>query len=313
MAKQPLSDLVKQVNKIFHDVEADFYDARHPEIIGYERDLIAQTADVLWQHFGDVPQLICVDIGTGTGFVPATFAGLCKQRRKTIRWILCDISLSMLQNARSKLQKSGAQVTGCIVMDAERLPLARSTVDVITVNSVLHHLPRPDEFLAQCFDLLHLEGLLIVSHEPRLGYYRSLLWSVAKLVQYIMFAVNRLRAFLWRERVMSSGSEDSFWMQVESKLRAVGITNLSRQRIKRLVDFHSPTAGGSLDPRRGIDVGGLLTDGWEILEMRTYAHLGKLALKRSKHRLLRYIDRMLASVFPQAGSLFCFVARKARR
>ncbi len=314
MVEESAPSLVKQINAIYHDVEAQFYNARHPEIFDYEQEELLGMARLVVERLSGFDTVTCIDFGTGTGFIPEFFAKtLMGYEKPSFRWVLCDISLTMLQVARERLKNRGCQVLGCVVMDAERPAFKAGSADVITVNSVLHHLPAPQEFVRECLGLLHYGGLLVISHEPKLGYYRSFLWHVVKGVQYVYSRLKYLRTALQPRQQVGNSRNALFWEQVESKLGAAKITHLSREQVQKLVDFHSPTAGGSLGPNRGLDALHLVSGGWEIVQTHTYAHLGKLALKQPKHSLLRRIDKVLRVVFPRAGSLFWVVARKAQQ
>ncbi|MHA1788791.1 MAG: methyltransferase domain-containing protein [Candidatus Helarchaeota archaeon] len=47
--------------------------------------------------------------------------------------------------------------------------------EVITLNSVLHHIPDVDKFLSEVEELLVKDGLLIIAHEPNKLFYTNLI------------------------------------------------------------------------------------------------------------------------------------------
>lgn len=96
---------------------------------------------------------LLIDIGTGTGLM-AEIA-----RPFNVRMIGFDVSLGMLREARKK----GYQVH---MADAGNLPLPDSCVDIVTIDSVLHHLYDIPAALAEAYRILKPGGLLFTDWDP---------------------------------------------------------------------------------------------------------------------------------------------------
>ena len=90
---------------------------------------------------------LVVDVACGPGRVAAA------ARRHGARVVLLDFSRPMLERARERNPGSGA-----ISASAERLPIARGTVDSLVCNFGLLHLPHPEEALKEAARVLRPGG-----------------------------------------------------------------------------------------------------------------------------------------------------------
>ncbi len=91
-------DLIKEINRIFYEVEVKEYDRRHPDVI---------KGDSLWwndmgkKYISNTKSISLLDIGTETGFVVSILSQYLKGTNKIICY---DLSREMLQEARTKLK-----------------------------------------------------------------------------------------------------------------------------------------------------------------------------------------------------------------
>ncbi|MBX6365330.1 MAG: class I SAM-dependent methyltransferase [Gemmatimonadetes bacterium] len=302
------AERVKRINAIFHDAEARLYENRHPEIFDGLSELLVRAIGRLSRDRGIGAPRRAVDVGTGTGFMPMTL------RRATraggdAQWVLCDISYNMLRVARERVTSAGCRVLGCVAMDAERSALRPGVADLVTASSVLHHLPDPARFVQGCRQILRPGGHMLVAHEPRRGFYASAVSLPARAALQLLRIVGGVRARLRRSGTRAP--DRTFWDEVQRGLEGAGFGRMAPDEVQRLVDYHSPTAGARLDTERGLRPKELFGDGWTVVASGTYGHLGKLALKAPRRRLLGRIERLLARAFPRSGSLFYVLAERA--
>lgn len=75
---------------------------------------------------------LLVDVGTGTGDIPAAARARMASYGFDLRTIGIDASEALLRSARPRIQ-------GAIAGDALRLPLADASADVVTCSQLLHH------------------------------------------------------------------------------------------------------------------------------------------------------------------------------
>lgn len=296
--------LVIEANRIFHDLEGAHYEEKHDEIFVADRDRWERIA----QRFlgGGGPGITLLDIGTGTGFVPRTIGPLLG---KDDEYILSDLSISMLACTRDRLAEAPIP---CRVrfepVDGESYPFPSKSIDAITANSVVHHIPDLARFSGELDRVLRPGGMILIGHEPNALRHRDRRLTRAA----------RLRA-QGAEIVEQVRRTEEIVDRVSSQLveRGICTTAPSREQVVRWVDFHSPTAGTEVDRTRGIDIEEVRT-GWlpdyELLHFETSGHLpsgGHADRRKARARRIDgWIDRRFARRFPAAGETLCAVLRK---
>jgi ubiquinone/menaquinone biosynthesis C-methylase UbiE len=92
-----------------------------------------------------------LDVGAGTGQIPVE---LCR-RSEAFRVLAIDLSASMLDRARAKIEVAG--LTGRIrtdLVDAKRLPYADGRFAAVISNSIVHHIPQPQSVVSEAWRVL---------------------------------------------------------------------------------------------------------------------------------------------------------------
>jgi 2-polyprenyl-3-methyl-5-hydroxy-6-metoxy-1,4-benzoquinol methylase len=162
--KRSDAEKILQSNKEVHRLEAEIYDAIHPELFGpYERRRIARDLELIASHLGDCPELRALDVGCGTGNLTLKFL------RRGYRVKAVDLSPEMLHRLCLKVGPSDAEHLEVVEGDAEEILSAaetHGTYDLISFSSVLHHLPDYKIVLAHALRQLRPNGVLYVCHEP---------------------------------------------------------------------------------------------------------------------------------------------------
>jgi SAM-dependent methyltransferase len=154
---RPDSVEVKKANIRHHDVEAEFFERAHPEGSSvYERAKVSKSIAFIAEN-SDVRDL-CVDVGCGIGFVTSFELPLYKVVVAT------DISRRMLEVAKRRFGRLGS--LNLVVCDAEFLPLKSEIADLVSVSSVLHHLPKPFSSIRDISRILRGGGFLYITREP---------------------------------------------------------------------------------------------------------------------------------------------------
>lgn len=102
--------------------------ARSNALFGGTRAVLRRLADVLEPG----ADLSLLDVGTGSGDVPAAARALATARDARLTTIGLDVSEQMARSARRRLDAA-------VVADAMRLPFADRSADVVTCSQVLHH------------------------------------------------------------------------------------------------------------------------------------------------------------------------------
>lgn len=99
------------------------------------------------------------DLGTGTALIPLEMF----QREPAIgKVIACDLSMEMLKIADQHIQDAGAACIQTLFCDCKKLPIADRSQDLVISNSIVHHIPEPEQVLCEAIRILKPGGLLFV-------------------------------------------------------------------------------------------------------------------------------------------------------
>ncbi len=297
------------MNELFHDLEGEAYDTGHPEIFLKEKARWQQKlAQFLPQ--GDGP-LTIVDIGAGTGFVCTL---LLPHMNKADTLIFADISTKMLDICSKKIAISRIEATfRPLKMFDERLNMPDSSVDIVTINCVLHHIPNVAMMVNEINRVLKPSGVLFIGHEPNATFLQS--WFL--LNQYLLLSQctpKRIAASLLKKlglygNIVGQSKKDERLEKLNDSLMQERLIEapLSRHEVSMLVDIHSPTAGG-MHVERGLFPHEILpASQFRIRSLETYNHLSKAGRNT---RWFSAYERLLQKIFPHQGAIFFLVAEK---
>ena len=159
--------LALRVNELFHDIEGKEYQNKHNDIFTGEYDRWKTTSK---SYFADYQTPFTVlDIGTGTGFIPLTTAEFLSLDDT---FICSDISKEMLSIAEKNIATKHFQCQfEFLKLDGKKIDLENESVSIITMNSVLHHIPNLEQFCGQLNQLLKPGGRIVIGHEPNRNFY----------------------------------------------------------------------------------------------------------------------------------------------
>lgn len=150
----------KELNAIVHDREAAYYDDRF--LISYDGRIGRDVERDLRRVIGEpVRARRALDLACGTGYaaIGLAAAGLADEVHAS------DLSIKMLERCRDNTRETGAAVKLALA-DAERLPYADSSFDLIVARGALHHVPSPLEALREVRRVLEPGGVAVVLAEP---------------------------------------------------------------------------------------------------------------------------------------------------
>ncbi|MBF0625447.1 MAG: class I SAM-dependent methyltransferase [Magnetococcales bacterium] len=219
--------LVTAINRVFYESEAASYDHRHPEVMKGDRSW--------WQKVGgevlDGPRprggLNLLDVGSGTGMVMESLAEFL---RPGDRFHSIELSPSMLARTRAKWAGRAIAFQPVYINgQAGELPFANASMDLVTMNALLHHLFDPGALLAEVDRVLKPGGRVFMCHEPNKRFFQSPL----------------LRGLATLYKVAGGGIETpgaDICQRVNRELTAQGLIRqpLTEEEIHRLVEYHSP-------------------------------------------------------------------------
>ena len=152
---------ILDVNRRYHDVAADSYDAKWGISFaeGGQEQVVGKLSKLLGARPG--PYARSLEIGAGTGYFSLNMmqAGIVGQATCT------DISPGMLSTLEANAAELGLDVE-TVACDAAALPFADESFDLVFGHAVLHHLPELGRSFAEFHRVLRPGGTLFFAGEP---------------------------------------------------------------------------------------------------------------------------------------------------
>jgi SAM-dependent methyltransferase len=151
----------KLANVLYHDWEAGTYDEKwsisfDQRCIDYARERFSHVAGT-----DGWPYPSALELGCGTGFflLNLKLAGVLDQGHVT------DLSPGMVQVAKRNGASLGFELEGRVA-DAESLPYADDSFDLVVGHAVLHHIPDVELALREVLRVLKPGGRFVFAGEP---------------------------------------------------------------------------------------------------------------------------------------------------
>jgi ubiquinone/menaquinone biosynthesis C-methylase UbiE len=154
---------IKDVNTRYHDAAADEYDAKWGidfGDVGQEQvrlKLVKALGGLDGRSFGDA-----LEIGSGTGYFSLNLVQLGVIERLTAT----DISPGMLKRLANTAAALGVGGVTTVATEAEDLPFADESFDLVFGHAVLHHIPDLDRAFAEFKRVLRPGGMIAFAGEP---------------------------------------------------------------------------------------------------------------------------------------------------
>jgi ubiquinone/menaquinone biosynthesis C-methylase UbiE len=152
---------IREANTRYHDVAADHYDSKWGIDFGELglSQVSAKLRKALGREPGQYPRSL--EIGSGTGYFTLNLlrAGLIGEATCS------DISPGMLDTLSGNAQRLGLDVR-TEPADAERLPFADASFDLVLGHAVLHHIPDLPRAFAEFERVLAPGGTIMFAGEP---------------------------------------------------------------------------------------------------------------------------------------------------
>jgi ubiquinone/menaquinone biosynthesis C-methylase UbiE len=160
------ADEIRDVNTRYHDVAAESYDSKwgidfgsvgQTQVLGKLRKMLGAELDDGYER--------SLEIGAGTGYFSLNLlqAGVVRDATCT------DISPGMVSTLAGNAQRLGLKVRTARA-DAESLPFADQSFDLLLGHAVLHHLPNLRRAFNEFHRVLRPGGRIVFAGEPsRMG------------------------------------------------------------------------------------------------------------------------------------------------
>jgi ubiquinone/menaquinone biosynthesis C-methylase UbiE len=303
---------IVRLNELFYDVEAPHYGHHAGEILvlelpRYKRFLTKFSREI----FGTGGKTI-VDMATGNGFVPLQLRPFLHSDDTLI---CLDLSEEILDECRKKLS---AEAFTCEVQykktDGLSFPLSDNSVDILTLNSALHHMPNTTGFLKEADRVVRKGGMFIIGHESNAAFQKNhILWTIYRIV-YTMYHPGALREKFGKKLFGSakkamkiSAEEQAVAKYLNESLMNEGLISspLSKHQLDLLFEIHSV---------EGFDIAAISRElgKFELRYVETYNHLWWIYLDHYKNPILALMNFILGKIYPRDGKTMLLMYRKVR-
>jgi len=255
--------------------------------------------------------LVCLDFGSGAGSLALTIGQYLK---KEDTFVCSDISARALEKCEHNIrEKSFSCRFSFIKIKGMKIPLEDHSVDVITLNSVLHHIFDLKAFSKECERILKQTGLLIATHEPNdrdslplPGKIIRVLANIILRPRFLFFKLAEISPFLEgaMRSVLNKVSRryrlrNKMLSDLAEQLRKEGLVdfNIRGTELQQIVDFHT---------QRGFARQALMTEifpRFGVIEWESYNHLGF----SGDDKLHNAVDKFMKRKWPDAGTNIRFI------
>jgi ubiquinone/menaquinone biosynthesis C-methylase UbiE len=228
---------IKDVNTRYHDAAADEYDAKWGIDFGetgqeqVRLKLVKALGGRDGARFGDA-----LEIGSGTGYFSLNLVQLGAIERLTAT----DISAGMLDRLGTTAEALGLSDVATVVTEAEILPFADESFDLVFGHAVLHHIPDLDRAFAEFRRVLRPGGAIAFAGEP--SRYGDRLATLPKRIGILAAPVWR-RLTGARERAVAE-SDLSHGHSLEGEVDVHAFAPADLRRLLREGGFEDRHVGG---------------------------------------------------------------------
>ena len=312
---RPTASLVAELNRLYHEFEADNYESNHPEIFVQ----LPPLWHAMWTHAVGLfanrdEKLRILDFGCGTGFEARRC--LAEFRPDQIDLLVCyDPSKEMLHRCRQELEGSSYRVE--FACDLGELREQAGGFNVLLTNSVLHHVVDPIETIRDLARLLTASAVWLCGHEPSRRFWEN---SECRELLKSYRSAQQLRRWVSPQRYAQGLAR---WAGVRelpedyAARRALEQAIFERRPparlISSLVDYHVISSECELNEKKGLDFESLqagFAGEWELSWRTSYSFLGP-HYEGQVPELWRHKARKLAERFQDDGANCCLLWRRA--
>jgi ubiquinone/menaquinone biosynthesis C-methylase UbiE len=296
------------INDAYHTVEASEYDQIHASMFVISDSIWVRALKQLPKNNN---KLRVLDVGSGTGLVGELLNRLVPNRIESLTCV--EPNLAMIEQAKLKASNWEFHTT-FVNGDLASVPKTEM-FDVITIDSVLHHIVNLEELFMQVSDLLSTGGVLITAQDPRRA--ASLDPMSAKRQQSLRIMrwidPSHVIKTIWlrvKKLFIKSNKTTSLAEKVNTILIEQGVVSkpLDMSSIYAVTDVHVPGQPGDIG--HGIEVEDIR--GWlkscNLLDYFTYQYFGVDWVYLS--HIQKYIEHNLWRKNDDHGFLFGSVWQK---
>jgi len=198
-----------------------------------------------------------------------------------------------------------------------RLPLETNMADIITMNSVLHHVRDTETFLKEVDRVLRPSGMILIAHEPNRYFKESgfvlcsyrflkyLLPSKDTIYQLLVCTHTKgIACFLY-----SRLKKDNIFAHNEKETEAINVVLLEEKLTSKPLSPDEIVRITDVKAREGFKPDKILPH-YKRLYEETYDHLCSVETEHYDNLIIRKYSDWLKNRFPKSGYFFFIVLRK---
>ncbi|MDG2380182.1 MAG: class I SAM-dependent methyltransferase [Pirellulaceae bacterium] len=309
----PTAEVVEALNRWYHKSEVLTYDREHAEIKCQLPPIWKQMIARLREQSPGVAWRI-LDFGCGTGFEAEQLLNHLKPDGIVELWCY-DLSPEMLDCCRSRILPR--YPAAHFITSLDELPAGEGHFNILTTNSVLHHLPSPQQTLMRLQSKLSSNAFWLAGHEPSSRFYKNESCSSS----YDRFvSQHRRRRWLSPSAYFGFLSRKAGIRRTPSQAAATAAcaTGMLKREpspkvVSRIVDLHVAHSRAEAMAGRGFDLEQMerqLANNWRLHWSQSYSFMGAFYERNLPERWRKEAER-LANQFPRDGANFCSVWQRA--
>lgn len=263
------------VNEAYHTVESDLYDRIHSSMY-VELDRVWNR---LIKHLptGKV-KLKVLDVGSGTGLVGHMLDRLAPGRIESLTCVEPNAAMIKKAEVKAKQWQFQMNVVHGLLSAVKPAP----TFDVITINSVLHHIVDLPAFLTTLKNYVREDGVLLTAHDPHSPAWSDQVALKRKHSRHAwrytdpMLVANAIRRRLSKIAGSTGNKAPTLGQRVNAILIGDGVIQhpMDIASIYAVTDVHVPGQPGALGS--GLTISGLTgsLSGFELMDVAYYQYFG---------------------------------------
>ena len=305
-------DLMRRANEIYHDFQAFEFNQVHK--------LRHKAEAEFWEKYAlnkiqRLPGTSIVDLCTGTGFVPSTLLPLLPER---FIMSCMDISTKALEQTEKRMGNLKERMS-FKQGSAEELPFESESVDCVTLNAGLHHIPDWQACLKEVDRILKPDGLFCLGHEPNRLYFDSnLLVKIERTIWHFFWYLSleqnfrRFKSLIGEKKNKASYELKEHLSEINRILTEEKLISnpLTIDELRQYIDPHTHESEDE-EGKTGFDPVRLKEEffpGYHP-EAALFSDYGGEMLR--KFPFIRHgFDRLMATWFKNQGRLFSLILKK---
>ena len=302
--------LITRANELYYDNKGGDYEDDHDEIFLLESARWKKISNLIFNSWAKKSNRVIVDFGCGTGFVPLSIMSDLNRDD----YIYCiDVSSKMLSECEKNLKKAGVCFKRSFLkIDGSNCSIKDEIADVVTVNSVLHHVSDPAMFLKEISRITKKGGYFIIGHESNEAFQNNkILWTIYRIFYYIYNPaafLDPIKRRGWIKNISKKiKNEDLTTSKVNKALLSEGLIEkpFSEHQLNMLVEINSVKGFFIEDIKKMLPL-------FKLKYVESYNHLWWIYIKHSRNPFISGINLLLKIVYPNHGKTLTLIFEKIK-